>query len=98
MTTTEPAWLTAKVDQRLALMADMIWQPDVLTGYVAVVTTLTEPAEGCGPHEYAQWDKSCDNCGKYCPATGLDGTVRRELMGVTVEVAYRMCRQCGGAA
>lgn len=94
MITTEPAWLTAAADQRVAFMAETLG-PGVafLKGYNVVVTPLTEPDPGC---QTQQWDKTCDNCGRYCPDGLVANSVQRDLNGVKIQVVFGACSRCMG--
>ena len=58
----EPAWLSAKVDQRIAFMLEKTggnFPPEAI-----LATPLTEPEDG---QDFDKWDRSCDNCGRYVP-------------------------------
>lgn len=86
----EPPWLTAAVDQRLALLADAIRASDI----GLVMTSLTEPPETATPEERASWDRRCDRCGKDCTHTSFfTGHVQRELDGVQVIFVFGVCAQ-----
>lgn len=93
----EPAWLTAMVDQHLALVADTLG--DAMSGFSdfhVVMMSLTEPAEDADADERDRWERMCDRCGRYCPP-GSDfftGTVTRDLQGTQVIVAFGVCPAC----
>lgn len=93
-----PPWLLAKVDQRLALMEHEIGKvtgerPN-FTGYSLVMTSVTEPDEDVTPEQFEIWDKSCDNCGRYCPTTLWTGHVTRFTWDVQVILTFGVCPQC----
>jgi len=90
----EPAWLTAAVDQRLALMVETIGEAVQFIDHEVIVTPLTEPREGASDAEMKHWDFSCDNCGRYCPTRLLVGQVTRELHGKPVMFTYGACPWC----
>lgn len=95
-TTTEPAWLTAAADQRIALMADILGEPGKtgLKTYGMVMTTLTEPEEGASPEQMKRWEFTCDNCNRYCPTTMVSSHVRRDIGGTPVSVVFGACPRC----
>lgn len=95
----EPAWLLAKVDQRLALMKEALGELGIrrLKSYTGVIITpVSEPAEDASLAEYERWEHSCDNCGKYCPDSMWTGTVERELSGARVYISFGACPTCAG--
>jgi hypothetical protein len=91
-TTKEPAWITAKVDQRLALMAEA--GIDAFKDTELVMTPLAEPSKGCTDAEYRRWDRTCDNCGAYCPRQFFTGHVVRRWRGVQVIFSFGVCLGC----
>jgi hypothetical protein len=93
----EPAWLLAKVDQRLALMKDKLDSPEgrlALSVMDVVLTPLVEPPEGSTKEQFERWDRTCDNCGKYCPTTLFTGHVIRQFMGTKVNMMFGVCPEC----
>jgi hypothetical protein len=99
----EPAWLTAKVDQRLAFMAeqfgatgttDQMIEAFLKAQPTVVFTPLTEPPENATPVQFAQWDHTCDNCGKLCPHQLYTGSVTREKWGTQVIFMFGACAEC----
>jgi hypothetical protein len=94
----EPAWLLAKVDQRLALMREKLGDEGItLLGLAdVVITPLTEPPENATQQQIATWDKSCDNCGRLCPTRLVTGQVVRMLDKIQVTFFFGACPRCAG--
>lgn len=88
----EPAWLVAMVDQRLALMADML-PPGAIGEHTVIVTPLAEPPENATARDIRKWENSCDNCGQYRRDLQTYSTVR-EHDGVPVEFVFGACERC----
>lgn len=90
-----PAWLNAKIDQRLAafdaIMGDLTVLLAKVTGAGIVVTGLTEPEPG---QDIKVWDETCDCCGTHVPGELHDGLVKREHRGLTWEIFYGVCPSC----
>jgi hypothetical protein len=95
-TVREPAWLVAMADQRLALMAEKVSASSLkLYGPEIIMTPLTEPAENASNMERTRWERSCDNCGRYCKkGTFITGHVMRQLHGHAVLMTFGMCPEC----
>jgi hypothetical protein len=95
----EPAWLTAMLDQRLALIKETVEDPNTAFGLMnMVMTPLTEPREGATQEEYERWDQTCDNCGAYVPGELFTGHVVRFLDAVQVIVSFGVCTPCREAS
>jgi hypothetical protein len=94
----EPAWLTAKVDQRLAFMLQEMGGKLPNIGQNVVLTLLTEYGEGATQEEKDRWERTCDNCGLFCPGatTFYTGQVARYHMGKRVEFTFGSCPKCVG--
>jgi hypothetical protein len=96
----EPAWLSAKVDQKLALMSEVFsLMPDKLvekslSEYDTMLTPLTEPKEGATPADFERWDSTCDNCGAYCPGTLFTGQVLRLKWNTKIIFMFGVCKTC----
>lgn len=91
----EPAWLTAKADQRLALMASGHTPVQISKVTASIIMLfLSEPPPDSTPADYATWERSCDNCGRFCPGTFYTGVVKRELHGMEVVITYGVCPDC----
>lgn len=90
----EPAWLTAAVDQRLALMKDTLGADTVVTDFAVMMTPLTEPGEGASKQERDAWEYTCDNCGRYCPTSMWAAHAERAAFGVRVLFTFGVCQQC----
>jgi len=91
----EPAWLTAKIDQRLARMTESL-DVDIneLTNFALLL--LTEPPDDASPEEVARWEYTCDNCGTYCPepVPFFTGHSIRFLGPTQVAITYGICGPC----
>lgn len=96
--TQPPAWLSAAVDQLLARMQSEV-PPAAFAGYNVVMTPLTEPPEGASDAVIERYERTCDNCGAYCPDTVpfYTGAVRRTLGSTPVEVTFGACERCAHA-
>ena len=93
-----PPWLTALIDQRMALMeAELGPAATALSSeFGMVMTLLTEPPEDASQETFEQWDRRCDRCGKFC-APGEDffvGHTARELQGARVIITFGVCATC----
>lgn len=91
----EPSWLTARADQRLALMLEKAG--DNFPHGALVTTPLTEPEPG---GDFERWDRSCDNCGKYVAEGELlwTGSVFRVTpKGSQVIINFGACADCKNA-
>jgi hypothetical protein len=96
-TTDEPAWLLAKVDQRLTLMREKVGEPEVFKKLGApdlILTPLSEPLTEPTPEQLERWDRTCDNCGKYCPHDLWTGSVSRDWGGLQVVMTFGVCPDC----
>lgn len=87
----EPSWLTAAVDQRLALMSDAIQRAQA-QGINIMMTPLTEPPEGASDAEYKRWDQACDNCGKVGDI--YTGHATKDVGLVQVIITFGVCDEC----
>lgn len=106
MSRREPAWLTAKVDQRLAFMAEQFGAvgstDEMIEAFfkaqpTTLMTPLTEPPENAGQEQFEIWDKSCDNCGKWCPNTLSTGHTSRTKWGTQIIFMFGVCPRCKAA-
>lgn len=92
-----PPWLRAMVDQRLALMSEMM-DPDLVkdAGPSVVMTPLTEPGEGATQEELERWDRTCDRCGKDCTENHLfyTGNLTEDWQGIQVIFTFGVCHKC----
>ena len=91
--TTLPAWLQAKVDQRMALVAEAVPAAD----WPVIVTPLSEAPEDATPEQRRRWDRTCDCCGRYCPYPREDfytGQLQRTRPdGVLVLMFFGVCKE-----
>ena len=93
----EPAWLLARTDQVLAEMRENL-TADRLAGFKAVLIPLFDPGPGLDEAEAERWDRTCDNCGTYCPdgTSFYVGQSQREMHGKSVILMFGSCGQCIG--
>lgn len=91
----EPAWLTAKVDQRLALIQTAMLAAADSTDPDFVMTYLDEGGQ-MSDEERERWERTCDNCGRYCAANDdfWTGHVLRQVEGRQVMLAFGVCADC----
>jgi hypothetical protein len=88
-------WLTARVDQRLALVRQAVGAAPAAERPTIVMTPLTEPPEGGDDATYQRWDRSCDSCGKWCPIGDFyTGHVMRTVGEVQVFITFGVCPEC----
>jgi len=88
----EPAWLVAAVDQRLALMREMI-PLEAIGEHTIIVTPLAEPPENASARDIKRWENACDNCGQYRRNLKVYST-KRDLHGIPVEFTFGACERC----
>lgn len=101
----EPPWLSSKVDQRFALLRHRV-DTDEVDADTLVMVMLTEPPEGSSLLTKARWERSCDNCGTYCPpqesadesTNFYVGHCVRRLYGAPVAFVFGTCARCRGAS
>lgn len=94
----EPGWLSAKVDQRLALMQEQMGDINMADlGNPFVLTPLTEPPIGASQRARDMWERTCDNCDKFCPGRFFTGMTQRKAFGVQVTFMYGACPACAMA-
>lgn len=93
-----PAWLIAKIDQRLAeldtLTGNVLPALVKLQDYAMVLLPLSEPAEGACSVERERWEHTCDHCGKYGPGTMRCGHVEKLHREIPVVVTLGACPEC----
>jgi hypothetical protein len=99
----EPTWLIAMVDQKLALMEDILGaalhaqRDSEIADYAVILTPLTEPEEGSSAQEMARWERTCDNCSAFCPGLNFwTGHVVRDFHGRQVIFTFGTCSKCAG--
>lgn len=93
--TQEPAWLSAKIDQRIAFMLDK--SGGQFPEGAVIATPLAEPAEGSSKEEQERWERSCDHCGIYVPEgesffTGQSVRILRS--GHQALIFFGICKNC----
>lgn len=103
-----PPWLSAMVDQRLAMMKDVFTNhgliPEAMVAlmigakYTVMMTPLTEPPEGASRKQQERWERSCDRCKRFVPKGRkfFTGYCNREAFGTTVTFMYGACPDCAG--
>jgi len=89
----EPTWLRASIDQRLALMEQHMGNAADVPANV-VMTPLTEPEENATDHDREVWERTCDNCGAYCPDEFYTGHSVRMRGNVQVIFMFGVCPSC----
>lgn len=91
----EPAWLLAKIDQRIALFTDRMPE-DLVKPYGIVMTPLTEPRPGATVEEMERWERTCDNCDIYVPEGQVfyTGHSSRVIHGKQAIVTFGACARC----
>lgn len=87
----DPSWLKAAIDQRLALMNEAL-QIQQLKGINIVMTPLTEPPEGATEAEYKRWDQACDNCGNVGDL--YTGHATKDVGLIQVIITFGTCARC----
>jgi hypothetical protein len=95
-----PRWLTTAADLRIGFMLEQMGG-DVPEGYPFILTPLTEPPEHFTDEERERWERTCDNCGKFCPEDTefYTGAIGREVTEDTrIEIMFGACPACVGAA
>jgi hypothetical protein len=93
----EPPWLTAAVDERLALMQEKtggIKRLAEASGGVIVMTFLTEPREHATSAEIRRWEHSCDNCQKHSVTENRGGYTERLVDDIRVVFSFGACEKC----
>lgn len=91
MTTTEPAWLTAKADQLLARM-ELALKTNIPPAKTLIMVQLTEPPEDATLEQLLAWDRTCDACGKVCVHDFWTGhTTRTMRSGHRVNITFGAC-------
>lgn len=94
----EPAWLTAKIDQRIQLMRDKGAFEIASESQALIFSFLDEGDHEMTPAEFARWERTCDRCHRYCPPDGgmafYTGHAMREIEGRQVILAFGVCDEC----
>jgi Pyruvate/2-oxoacid:ferredoxin oxidoreductase delta subunit len=93
----EPPWLTAKIDQRISVIrAGGAF--DIASEQQPIIATfLDEGDHEMTEKERVKWERTCDNCGRYCPDGGMafyTGHAGRIVNGRQVLLAYGVCDDC----
>jgi hypothetical protein len=92
----DPAWFTAKVDQRVALATEAARYMRTPNEAIIMVP-LTEPPPGFSQLDYDRWDRSCDGCGAYCPHPIAFFNGHRTVTnakGLLVHLVFGLCETC----
>ncbi len=91
---TEPSWLSAKVDQRIAFVDQQGGFDAAIEAGAVLAVFLSEPEDNAGPLEITRWEHTCDGCGKYLPNDLHGGRATRTYRGVIVEITFGCCKAC----
>lgn len=91
-----PAWLIEAVTERMAKDQAVLANAMAATQSNIVMVFLSEPAEDTPPEERERWERTCDNCGRYCPDEEqfFTGLVHMPLGNGHVEVTFGACPDC----
>jgi hypothetical protein len=94
----EPPWLTAKIDRRLAeIRARGAFEVAAETQPI-IMTFLDEGHPDMTDEDRQRWERTCDNCGRYCEPHGemtfYTGHALRVVDGRQVLMAYGVCDEC----
>lgn len=98
----EAPWLSAKVDQRVALMVEH-GALDIAreNGTLFVMSLLDEGDEEMTSEELERWERTCDNCGRYIPPGATPGEngfytgyTTRTVEDVQIMLAFGVCGTC----
>lgn len=96
----EPPWLTAKADQRLALLehrSKALAITKFMGSYDLLMMPLTEPPEFAAENDVRRWDRTCDGCNQWQNsfAKFYTGFVQRTTSwGQQVTFTYGACHSC----
>lgn len=91
----EPAWFTAAVDQRIAMLEEaMMGKPK--GQFSLAMSMLIEPPETASDLERELWERRCDGCGKDCNNAAFftgqyAGTLKN---GTQFVLVYGVCSTC----
>ena len=91
-----PAWLAAKVEARVALIAAGVTAAARETDAQVVMTYLDEGKAEMTDEERRRWERTCDNCQRYCPDEDefYTGHVVQMIDGRQVLIAFGVCGIC----
>ena len=91
--TGEPAWFTALVDQRMALLADKLPPKAVPDQTSVIMTPLSDPPPILPP---SVWERTCDGCGLFCPddVPFYTGHITRQHGPFQVVIVFGVCEHC----
>ena len=102
----EAPWLQAKTDERVELMVKAgALNVARESGTAFLMSLLDEGSEDMTEEEQEQWERTCDNCGRYIPpetnpgvggyyAEFYTGYTTREVDGVQIMLAFGVCGTC----
>lgn len=87
------AWLTAAVDQRVALLRES-GALSALQEAKLIVTTLKDPPADT-QEALVKWERTCDCCGKDCADSAFyTGHISRDVGLFQVVITYGVCSTC----
>lgn len=97
-----PAWVTAMVDQRIALMIEKGALDQAReAGSNLVFSFLNEGDHEMSKEELDHWERTCDHCGRYIPEDAPDGPdgfytghLTRTVEGIQIILAFGVCGTC----
>lgn len=91
-----PAWLLQKVDQRLAALKEHFGELWQLDQYQLLVSPLVEPDRELSPLEQELEERTCDNCGAFCPLSipFFSGVYSFMVGNKQVLFSYGTCERC----
>lgn len=94
----KPVWLTARLDQRLAMIEDKVFDIARAHGIHIIMTPLSEEPPGCSEKEAKRWNRTCDNCKVYVPdGPGFyTGQAEARKHKFLVLIPFGCCAACAG--
>lgn len=85
-----PPWLDAMVDQRMAMLAEMVSEEEAAV-FDIITFQLTDPPS---PEGAERWEETCDGCSTYVPGELYNAVVIRRHGGTLVHVMFGVCNDC----
>lgn len=96
MTDSQCLWVVPMVNAFMAEHQVELANAMKATSSNIVVTFLNEPADSATPEEREKWERTCDNCGRYCPDDEqfYSAMALRPLLNGRVEITFGSCLGC----